>query len=72
MPPIVLNESNKDISKDNIDKIDQDLKKAINNLKGDFYDLDTGKVNYQKMNSSDSFKEYQEITEKLKNFNLKL
>jgi hypothetical protein len=67
---IVLNELNKNTDKDNIDKIDQELKKSINNLKGDFYDLETGKVNYQSMKGSESFKEYQNITEKLKYFNL--
>lgn len=70
MPFIVLNESAKDIGQDNIDKIDQDLKKAINNLKGNFYDLDTGKVNYQSMKGSEAFEEYKAITEKLKKFNL--
>lgn len=70
MPFIVLNESNKAQSTDNIEKIDQDLKKAINNLKGNFYDLETGKVSYKDMKGSEAFEEYRAITEKLKSFDL--
>ena len=50
--------------------IDQELKKAINNLKGDFFDIETGKVNYSLMKGSKTFDEYQEITARLKEFDL--
>ncbi len=67
---IILNQSSNLQKSENIEKIDQDLKKAINNLKSNFYDLDRGKVSYTTMKGSEAFEEYREITEKLKFFNL--
>ncbi|MBC7472748.1 MAG: DUF547 domain-containing protein [Candidatus Sericytochromatia bacterium] len=69
MPIIILNKDK--VSTQVSDKdIDQELKKAINNLKGDFFDIETGKVNYSLMNGSSTFEEYKSITARLKEFDL--
>jgi hypothetical protein len=63
---ISANESANLISKD----IAQELKKGINNLKANFYDLQTGGVNYQSMKRSKDFEDYKTITKRLSSFDL--
>lgn len=69
MKNLILNESNIDIKK--IDNIDLELKRAINNIKGSFFDLETGNINYKDIKGSEVFEEYKIITKSLKNFDLK-
>jgi hypothetical protein len=48
------------------------LKQAINNLKGDFYDLETGGVNYAAMKGSEGFENYKASAALLQRFDLNL
>ena len=68
---VVLNDS-AEVKLSNLEKKDiaQELKEAINYLKGDFYDLESGKVNYSAMKGSESFENYKQATAYLKNFDL--
>lgn len=46
------------------------LKQAINGLKGNFYDLDTGKVSYSAMKGSEAYGEYLEAAAQLRYLDL--
>lgn len=48
----------------------ENLKKGINVLKGNFYDLETGRVKYDEMKGSQPFAEYAETAAALKQFEL--
>ncbi len=69
MPKYILNDLPVELTESS-EKIAEELKKGINNLKGDFYDLETGNVNYSGMKGSEIFEEYKITSAKLKNFNL--
>lgn len=47
-----------------------ELKQAINGLKGNFFDLETGLINYAKMKDSEAYSEYQQAAAQLKNLDL--
>lgn len=47
-----------------------ELKQAINGLKGNFFDLDTGKINYAKMKGSEAYAEYQAAAAQLQQLDL--
>jgi hypothetical protein len=59
-------------SQENPEQVAQSLKQAINNLKGDFYDLETGGVNYAAIKGSDGFANYQAAAALLQRFDLNL
>jgi len=71
MAPIILNNTVKSNGVSDTKEIDRQLKEGINNLKGSFYDIETGKVNYSAMKGSEPFEEYKKITAGLKDFDLK-
>lgn len=68
MENLILNATKNITSTQKIDNIDLELKKAINNLKGSFFDLETGSVNYHSMKGSDIFEEYKTTTKNLTAF----
>ncbi len=70
MANIILNDTTNTKTGENKD-IDRELKTGINNLKGNFYDLETGGVNYPAMKGSEPYEEYKAITAQLKDFDLK-
>lgn len=52
------------------ENIAENLKRAINLLKGNFYDLDTGRVSYHAMKGSMAFDEYTQLASTLRYFDL--
>jgi len=48
-----------------------ELKQAINGLKGHFFDLETGMINYGKMKGSEAYADYQQAAAQLKKLDLK-
>lgn len=53
-----------------INSIDIELKKGINSIKDNFFDLETGGVNYLQIKGSDVFEDYKYTTQKLNYFDL--
>lgn len=73
MGKIVVNQqSSNQTSPPSPQEVGIELKKAVNALKGNFFDLETGQVNYQKMKGSEAFDAYVETSGMLKNFDLNL
>ncbi|MEK7433751.1 MAG: DUF547 domain-containing protein [Cyanobacteriota bacterium] len=72
MKNIILNENKNNSNVEKIENIDLELKKAINNIKGSFFDLETGNVNYKDIKGSELFEEYKLITQSLKDFNFSI
>jgi hypothetical protein len=66
---MVLNSSKEKIS-DSSQTIAVDLKKALNNLQGAFFDVQASKVNYEEMKKSQAYQNYLAMAKKLKGFNL--
>jgi len=54
------------------EQVAQHLKQAINALKGEFFDLETGGVNYAAMKGSEGYARYQQSAALLQHFDLRL
>ena len=67
----ILNQHSSD-SKDSPEQVALRLKQAINQLKSEFYDLETGGVNYTAMKGSDGYLRYLEAATLLQKFDLNL
>jgi len=65
---VFLNQKHADFTETSAE-ISTQLKILLNTLQGAFFDTEEGKVNYQGMKRSISFRSYLELTKKLNNFN---
>jgi hypothetical protein len=70
MKNIILNTLKNSYQKEDVTNIDLNIKKGINSLKDNFFDLETGGVNYLQIKGSDVFEEYKFITQNLNYFDL--
>jgi GH15 family glucan-1,4-alpha-glucosidase len=67
----VLNSGGKKVKGTGVD-ISADLKRTLNNLQGAFFDIQSGKVDYEKMRYSDEYKKYTDLAKQLNSFDLSI
>jgi GH15 family glucan-1,4-alpha-glucosidase len=70
LPRKLLLNSSKEKTKEATQTIAADLKKTLNHLQGAFFDVESGKVNYEEMKKSGAYRKYVELSKKLSAFDL--